>query len=100
MKDTVNGTRICLHNKVNEILDILQEECGEVIVAISKCRRFGMDNSYKDGGTQREHLVQELGDVTLLIELLKSYQVFTEEELYQATVKKSQKLKQWSNIYD
>ena len=87
-------------DKVNEILDILQEECGEVIVAISKCRRFGMDNSYKDGGTQREHLVQELGDVTLMIELLKSYYVFTEKELHEAMVAKSLKLAQWSKIYD
>lgn len=89
-----------ISSKVNEILDILQEECGEVIVAISKIRRFGIDNSYKDGGTQREHLVQELGDVTLLIELLKGYQIFTEQELHEAQVRKSQKLTQWSNIYE
>ena len=87
-------------SKVNEILDILQEECGEVIVAISKIRRFGIDNSYKDGGTQREHLVQELGDVTLLIELLKAHNVFTETELHEAQVRKSQKLVEWSKIYE
>ena len=87
-------------SKIPEILDILQEECGEVIVAISKCRRFGIDNSYKDGGTQREHLVQELGDVTLLIELLKSHNVFTEQELHAAQVRKSQKLVKWSKIYE
>jgi hypothetical protein len=88
------------HTKVNEILDILQEECAEVVVAVSKIRRFGIDNSYKDGGTQREHLIQELGDVTLLIELLKAYEVFTEAELHEAQVRKSQKLKQWSTIYE
>lgn len=87
-------------NKVNEILDILQEECAEVIVAISKIRRFGINNSYKDGGTQREHLVQELGDVTLLIELLQAHQVFTATELHKAQVRKSQKLTQWSTIYE
>ena len=86
--------------KIEEILDILQEECGEVIVAISKIRRFGIDNSYKDGGTQREHLVQELGDVTLLIELLQAYNVFTEQDLHEAQVRKSQKLTKWSTIYD
>lgn len=91
--------RTCL-SKVNEILDILQEECGEVIVAISKIRRFGMDNSYKDGGTQREHLVQELGDVTLLIDLLQAHGVFTEEELHKAQIAKSKKLTKWSNIYN
>jgi len=86
--------------KVNEILDILQEECAEVIQAISKCRRFGMENSHKDGGTQREHLTQELGDVTLLIELLKAYGVYTDQELHQAQVRKSQKLTKWSTIYE
>ena len=69
-------------------------------LAISKIRRFGIDNTYKDGGTQREHLIQELGDVTLLIELLKAHNVFTEKELYDAQLRKSQKLTKWSNIYE
>ena len=87
--------------KVTEILDILQEECAEVIQAISKCRRFGLENTYSKGtGTQREHLVQELGDITLLIELLKAHQLYTEKELKAAQLKKSQKLTQWSKIYE
>lgn len=28
----------------NEVMDILQEECAEVIQAVSKIRRFGIDN--------------------------------------------------------
>ena len=87
-------------DKVNEILDILQEECAEVIVAISKIRRFGIDNTYKDGGTQREHLVQELGDVTLLIELLQAHNVYTEQELINAQHRKAVKLTKWSKIYE
>jgi NTP pyrophosphatase (non-canonical NTP hydrolase) len=88
-------------NKVNEILDILQEECAEVIQAISKVRRFGMENVYlKGAGTQREQLVQELGDVTLMIELLKTHQVVTEAELQAAQLRKSQKLVKWSKIYE
>ena len=82
---------IGMTDKVNEILDILQEECAEVIVAISKIRRFGIDNTYKDGGTQREHLVQELGDVTLLIELLQAHNVYTEQELINAQHRKAVK---------
>ena len=99
MKDTVNGKRTCL-SKVNEILDILQEECAEVVQVISKCRRFGMENTYKEGGTQREHLIQELGDVTLLIELLKAHGVYTDQELRAAQTRKSLKLVEWSNIYE
>lgn len=86
--------------KIQEILDILQEECAEVIQAVSKCRRFGIDNSHKSGLTQRQQLTQEIGDVMLMIELLKSYYVFTEKELHEAMVAKSLKLAQWSKIYD
>jgi len=99
VKDIVSGMKTC-SPKVEEILDILQEECAEVIVAISKIRRFGIDNTYKDGGTQREHLVQELGDVTLLIELLQAHNVYNEQELINAQRQKSVKLTKWSNIYD
>lgn len=88
-------------SKVNEILDILQEECAEVIQAISKCRRFGMnEENLKTGRTQREELVQELGDVSLLIELLKAHQLFKEGELNSAKLNKATKLTKWSTIYD
>ena len=88
-------------NKTEELLDILQEECAEVIQAISKCRRFGMENEYIKGtGTQREHLVQELGDVRLLIELLHANQLYTEEEIRAAERNKQIKLSKWSTIYE
>jgi len=87
-------------SNVQEILDILQEECGELIVSASKVRRFGLDNSYKNGGTQREHLTQEAGDVMLMIDLLVENGVFTRESLESAKVKKSDKLKIWSKIYE
>lgn len=87
-------------NKIQEILDILQEECGELVTAVSKVRRFGFDNSYKEGGTQREHLTQEAGDVMLMINLLVEKGVFTIDELQQASKRKEEKLKVWSKIYE
>lgn len=95
------GLELKRQARINEILDILQEECAEVIQAISKCRRFGIDNEYTKGtGTQRENLVQELGDVALLIELLGSYNVYTPGELKEAMDRKSIKLNKWSRIYE
>ena len=79
--------------KINEILDLLQEECGEVVQMVSKARRFGLEE-------KREDLVKEIGDVSLLIELLHAYELFTEAELHQAKLNKSKKLAQWSNIYN
>jgi len=78
--------------KINEILDLLQEECGEVVQMVSKARRFGLEE-------KREDLVKEIGDVTLLIELLHTYQLFTESELNEAKANKIEKLAKWSNIY-
>jgi NTP pyrophosphatase (non-canonical NTP hydrolase) len=89
-----------MNTKVQEILDILQEECGELVTSISKVRRFGLDNSYKDGGTQREHLTQEAGDVMLLIELLIAHDVFTATDLREAKLRKANKLVTWSKIYE
>jgi NTP pyrophosphatase (non-canonical NTP hydrolase) len=88
-------------DQIQEILNILQEECAEVIQNISKCRRFGMENVYLKGeGTQREQLVQEIGDVLLLVELLQAHQLFTEQEIQQAKARKGAKLAKWSTIYD
>jgi hypothetical protein len=79
--------------KINEILDLLQEECGEVVQMVSKARRFGLEE-------KREDLVKELGDVSLLIELLHAYQLFTLSELQEAKLNKSKKLAKWSTIYE
>jgi len=87
-------------SKTQEIMDILQEECGELIVALSKVRRFGLDNTYKDSVTQREQLTQEAGDVILMIYLLVEQGVFTTEDLQKAKKLKEDKLKKWSNIYE
>jgi NTP pyrophosphatase (non-canonical NTP hydrolase) len=90
-----------LDEKVVEILDILQEECAEVIQNVSKCRRFGLDNVYLNGtGTQRENLVKEIGDVVAMIELLKEHGVATDEEIAVAKENKFNKLRKWSNIYE
>ena len=88
-------------NKVEEILDILQEECAEVIQNVSKCRRFGLDNVYLNGtGTQRENLVKEIGDVVAMIELLKEHGVVTDAEIDLAKQNKFNKLRKWSTIYE
>jgi NTP pyrophosphatase (non-canonical NTP hydrolase) len=88
-------------DKITEILDILQEECAEVIQNVSKCRRFGLDNVYLNGtGTQRENLVKEIGDVVAMIDLLKEHGVVTDAEIDAAKQNKFNKLRKWSNIYD
>lgn len=87
--------------KTKEVMDILQEECAEVIQAVSKISRFGIDN-YKPGKpkTNREHLEEELGDTLAMIDILKEMGVVSTAGMEAAKQAKIQKLKQWSNIYE
>lgn len=83
-----------------EILDITQEECAEVIVAISKISRFGLDN-FKPGKplTNREHLEEELGDLMAMINIVCDKGIASYENVEQAAHAKIKKLQQWSNIF-
>lgn len=90
-----------MNTQTQEILDILQEECGEVIVEVSKCRRFGLDSQhYKTGELHRKMLEQELGDVLAMIKLLIDSGTVTEAGLEQAAEKKIEKLHKWSKIFE
>jgi NTP pyrophosphatase (non-canonical NTP hydrolase) len=82
-----------------EIMDILQEECAEVIQAISKIRRFGLNN-YKDNGllTNREHLAEEIGQLFCMVKLLVRDNIVNIDEINAAQDEKTEKLKVWSNI--
>lgn len=86
--------------KTKEILDITQEECAEVVVAVSKISRFGIDN-FKPGKpkTNREHLEEEVGDLMAMIDLMIEHKIIDINSVDVARKAKKDKLKQWSNIY-
>ena len=64
-------TRVYHYNNEDLNLTILQEECAEVILAISKIKRFGWDSVHPDGGPDNKtRLEQELGDVEAMIDIL------------------------------
>ena len=90
-----------MDNTVKEVMDILQEECAEVIQAVSKISRFGIDN-FKPGKpkTNREHLEEELGDMLAMIDIMLEKNVISIKHLEIAKAAKIEKLKKWSNIYE
>jgi NTP pyrophosphatase (non-canonical NTP hydrolase) len=90
-----------MNEDTREILIILQEECAEVIQAVSKISRFGLDN-YKPGKpkTNREHLEEELGDMLAMIDIMLEKSVISLEHLEVAKKAKIEKLKKWSSIYE
>jgi hypothetical protein len=90
-----------MYNKTQEALDILQEECAEVIVEVSKCRRFGLDSlHYKSNIKHSAMLEMEVGDVLALIDILIDQGILNTEALEKAKESKKDKLKKWSKIYE
>lgn len=89
-----------MNNELREILTILQEECAEVIVEISKCFRFGPDQILKGTSDSNiERLQKELGDLQAMIDLLIDANIgISTEGIKLAKNKKFEKLKTWSNL--
>jgi NTP pyrophosphatase (non-canonical NTP hydrolase) len=89
-----------MNNQEREVMNILSEECAEVIQAISKCHRFGLNN-YKPGKpkTNCEHLEEEIGDLLAMVDILLDIGVVNQVSLEVAKKAKIEKLKKWSNIY-
>lgn len=81
-------------NRQEEILTLLQEECAEVIQAVSKVRRFGLDNNIND-------LKKEIADVLCMIDILLTSNIiiYEEEELDRLKYEKTIKLKKYSKIF-
>lgn len=89
------------NSKVSEALGILQEECAEVIVEVSKCRRFGLDSVHYKTGIQHAKMLEiEVGDMLALVDVLIDQGILTTHGLDIAKQNKKQKLKEWSKIYE
>ena len=58
------------YHGIEQETTIAMEECSELIQAISKCKRYGCINKY------RENLIEEMTDVLIMIDELKTiYQI-------------------------
>lgn len=89
-----------MNEDTKEILTILQEECAEVIVEVSKCFRFGPDQMMQGVDVSNiQRLEKELGDLLAMVELLVDKDIgVSTDGLEVARTAKFEKLKQWSNI--
>lgn len=97
----INILKMVDNSKIEETLGILQEECAEVIVEVSKCRRFGINSEhYKTGLSHNTMLEMEVGDVLAMIDILIEQGVLDSSKLSDAKKSKKEKLKKWSKIYE
>lgn len=90
-----------MQSKQKEVLSIAQEECAEVIQAISKIFRFGFDAKHPDQELDnRQRLEEELGDLQCMIDLMIEHGIIDQKNVWKAQGKKFEKLKTWSNIFN
>jgi len=82
-------------NRNEEILTILQEECAEVIQAVSKVKRFGLEGNVED-------LKKELCDLQCMINLMTEFDVvqYGLYQRYEQIQAKREKLKEFSKIFE
>jgi len=75
-----------------QLMVITSEECGELIQACSKVLRQGtLDH-------KRQELVDELGDIQCMINLMQEWDVVSFEELDKRVEAKRKKLAKWSDL--
>ncbi len=83
----------------NEALYILAEECGEVVQAVMKCLRHGMESCHPEHSTtNREKLEKEVADVQVLIAYLVRTEVLDPEKIREGRALKRESLKEYSNL--
>jgi len=80
-----------------EVMLIAQEECAEVTQAISKVFRFGFLSEH-NGKNNKQHLEEEIGDLLCMVDLMREANLVNWQNVIDASEKKREKLKTWSNI--
>ena len=82
-----------MDNRLQELLTITMEECGELIQACSKSIRC---DDYHDN----QKLLEEIGDVQCMIDLIKEYGLVSSDEVNSRIGVEKLKLKKWSKLYN
>jgi|TARA_R100000008_G_scaffold70243_1_gene47800 NTP pyrophosphatase (non-canonical NTP hydrolase) len=80
-------------DKLQELMTITMEECGELIQACSKAIR-------RDDYYDNEKLTEEVGDVMCMLELMHEYDLISWNDVDKRVDKKMNKLKKWSDLVE
>ena len=86
-------------NKLQELMVLTMEECGELTQRCSKIiRKFETLEEVTE--PQRVKLLEEVGDVQCLINLMIECELLTKEEIDARIASKRDKLKTWSELVE
>ena len=86
-------------NTLQQLMIITAEECGELTQRCSKIvRKFNTVDEITE--QQREKLLEEVGDVYCMINLMTEHGVQDWKHIYARSSAKEEKLKKWSKLID
>ena len=84
-------------NKLQQLMIITAEECGELTQRCSKVvRKFKYIEDITDA--ELEKLLEEVGDVYCMINLMTQHGVLDWKHIYARSSAKEEKLKKWSTL--
>ena len=78
---------------------VCQEECSEVIQAISKVFRFGLNTEYGNRQSNKKHLEEEIGQLLFSIEQLTEHWGLNPDAVAASYYNKKETYKQWEEYF-
>jgi len=85
-------------NDIQQLMAITAEECGELTQVCMKIMRKYDTLADMSNDKYRKLLVEELGDVMCMIELMIEHKVVNVSEIHNRASVKREKLKKWSTL--
>lgn len=86
-------------NDIQQLMAITAEECGELTqVCMKILRKYDTLDGINSDEKWHASLVEEVGDVQCMIELMIEHGVVTKNEVKDRSFEKREKLKRWSNL--
>ena len=84
-------------NEYQQLMAITAEECGELVQVCMKIIRM-FDEHDKIDDKRMSQLIEEVGDVYAMIDLLCEHNVLQWKDIHKRALVKRNKLKTWSDL--
>lgn len=85
-------------NNLQQLMAITAEECGELVQVCMKIIRKYENKHELEGQKWKQQLLEEVGDVYCMIDLLLEHGLIDEDAVYERASVKRAKLKTWSTL--
>ena len=78
----------------------LAEEAGEIVQAVGKIQRHGVDSQYPNGETNRQALGREIGELIFLVKRMIENGDVTNEDISRGDAAKLERFRKFTHFQD